>query len=322
MRVDKEMFKSESVYFSDAWIAYTEQVTGLKAERVRYANPGKERPALEGVLYLNKKGRIELPFTCSYITLRFIPTETQKDCQIYQQWISVGQLFAKDIQERGWEGTLVMPPGFDDARVFQWLAIVTDIQYTFVTELPYKEERLDTSVRKNIRKAVKLGYTTERTKNMEQVFACLKKTAEYQKFNHPLTEEALTLCTSMIDDSNFFAYIGRSPEGTPVSAQVKLAMPGGVCIDWLAGTDREHINSGINQLLYSVSLADVADSNALYFDNCGANIEGVARAKSQWGFTLVPSVVIYRSPLMMHVKRTIKKNKKMYEFVYRLKNRR
>ena len=89
MRVDKEMFKSESVYFSDAWIAYTEQVTGLKAERVRYANPGKERPALEGVLYLNKKGRIELPFTCSYITLRFIPTETQKDCQIYQQWISV-----------------------------------------------------------------------------------------------------------------------------------------------------------------------------------------------------------------------------------------
>ena len=65
----------------------------------------------------------------------------------------------------------------------------------------------------------------------------------------------------------------------------------GLCIDWLAGTDRDHVNYGVNQLLYANSLSDVAESGTKYFDNCGANIESVARAKSAWGFPLVPYIV-------------------------------
>lgn len=321
MCVNRELSKQCSVYFLDEWISYTEQVTGLRAERVRYSEQGKEYPALEGVLYLNKKGRVEMPFTCAYITLRFLPTETKKDCQLYQQRMAVTRLFAEDIKRRGWSETLVMPPGFDDARVFQWLGVDTDVQYTFVTELPYNEEKLDTSVRKNIRKAEKLGYTAERTRDMNEIFNCLKKTAEYHKFVYQLDHNMLSLCEKMIDNDYLYGYIGKSSEGTTVSAQVKLAFPGGLCIDWLAGTDRNYINSGINQLLYAASLTEISLNGSIYFDNCGANIESVARAKSQWGFVLTPYIVINSNPLLKNIKKSIKRNESLYKIIYRLRNK-
>ena len=281
-----------------------EETWGFKSERVVYRLPGKELPSLEAVLYLDKRGRVRMPPSNPYLPLQFSSTSTEKNCQLYTQLTSVMKLLAEDIKGRGVLGSLAFPPGFFDARAFQWLGFDTIFHYTFVTQLPLNDSDLDTSIRTYFRKAQKEGCTVKRTHNWEEVIYCLNKTAQAKGFDYLFDADQLTRCLEILGDDILFAHIGYSDELLPISAQVKISIPNGICIDWLAGTDRSYINLGI-KYLYSQSLNEILIAGSKYFDYCGANIESVAAAKAAWAFPLVPCITIRDNSLKSKAKKAV-----------------
>ena len=304
MTFEQELMRTRSAYFLDGWLKFNEEMWGYKAERVMYTLPGKDKPALEGVLYLTKNGKVRQPPLNAYLPLQFYPTPTEKNCQLYTQWMSVAKLLAEDIKKRGLVGNISFPPGFIDARCFQWLGFDVTLRYTFVVELPYAEEILDASVRNKIKKAIKAGYTIEHSYSWNDVVYGLQKTASFKKFDKLWTPEMLKRCSNILD-KYLLAYVAKSLDGTPVAAQIKLILPGGLCACIGAGTDRMHINSGVNQLLYYESIKAVIAAGTKYFDFCGANIEQVARAKAAWGFPLVPYMSLVDNSLPQLIKRNV-----------------
>ena len=316
MAVELNQFLNyNNAYFLDEWIKYNEDTWGVKGIRVCYQEEEKEYRRFVGVIYLNSKGKIVLPPNNTYLPFRFYHTNTKKNCQIYSQWMKVSEMLADDFCKRGWEGTIVFPPSFIDGRALQWKGIRVSTGYTFTAKLPYNEAELDTSVRKNCRKAEKLGYRVERTHDWENVVYCLNKTATFKGFDDLITPTDLQRSYDYLGDTYLFAHIAYNSDNKPVSAQVKLAMPDGLCIDWLAGTDREYVNDGVNQLLYMKSLQDIVETGTLFFDYCGANIENVARAKATWGFELTPYLVIPENEIKEKIKSIAKQSalvKKVY----------
>lgn len=171
--------------------------------------------------------------------------------------------------------------------------------------MPLNDSDLDTSIRTYFRKAQKEGCTVKRSHNWGEVIYCLNKTAKAKGFDYLFNADQLTRCSEILGDDILFAHIGYSAELQPISAQVKISMPDGICIAWLAGTDRSFINSGINQYLYSRALNDITVAGSKYFDYCGANIEAVARAKAAWGFDLVPYITIVDHSLVGKAKKAV-----------------
>lgn len=323
MIFNEELIKLRSAYFLDEWISFNEKTWGVRAEKVCYGENGKDLPRLEGILYLNKKGKVVLPPTNAYLPFQFLSTNTIKNCQTYSQWMQVSELLAEDIKKRGYSGTIAFPPGFIDGRAFQWLGINISTGYTFVGELPVDENSVDTSVRKNIRKAEKAGYTVQRSHNWEDILFCINKTESVKGFDLALKVQDLEESYRLLGDKYLFAHVVYSADGNPVSGQVKIAMPDGICIDWLAGTDRNHINNGVNQLAYMKAITDIAETGTPYFDYCGANIKSVAKAKSMWSFQLTPYIILTEDPFKMKLKFLAKKSafiRNLYSKYHHIKN--
>jgi hypothetical protein len=292
MKFTEELMKTRSALFLDGWLKFNEETWGVKSERVVYRLPGKELPALEAVLYLDKRGRVRMPPCNPYIPLQFSSTSTEKKCQLYTQLTSEMKLLAEDIKRRGVSGSLAFPPGFLDARAFQWLGFDTTFNYTFVTPLPLNETNMDKRVRGHIEKAKSASYSAEKTNNWNDVIYCLNVTSDAKRFDNILSISILSKLEELLPKDNLYAHIAYDQNGEPSSAQIKFVMQDGICIGWQAGTDRKHITSGVNQMLYNFAISDITKAGGRYFDNCGANIESVARAKSAWGFELVPYIMI------------------------------
>lgn len=287
-----DLMKTRSALFLDGWLKFNEEKWGYMPERVLYQIPGKDLPKLEGVFYLNRKGHVVMPPRNPYLPLQFSPTPTNQPFRIYTQWLEVSKLLAEDLNERGFEGSISFPPGFFDARAFQWLGMDVRIRYTFITSLPIYEKLLDASVKKNINKALRADYSTSHSENWEAIDYCLKKTEEVKDFSHLVSSKELEYACNILGKESFRGYLCKSEKGEPVSGQIKLFLAEGVSIDWSAGTDRNHIKNGVNQLLYKDSFEDMAGNGGKIFDLCGANIESVANAKATWGFPLVPYITI------------------------------
>ena len=303
MTFEQELMRARSAYFLDGWLRFNEEMWGYKAERVMYTLPGKERPALEAVLYLTKNGKVRMPPCNAYLPLQFYPTPTEKNCQLYTQWMSVAKLLAEDIKKRGIAGNVSFPPGFTDARCFQWLGFNVTIRYTFVTALPYNRYELDTGVRTHIRKAEKLNYSVINMPSFDDVVYCLNQTATYKNFDD-VSEKFLHTAQTYLADK-LYIHLAVTPESKPVAVQVNFGIDDGICIGWKAGIDRHCISDGVNQYLISSALDEIRLKKCRFFDFCGADIENVARAKSSWGFPLVPQIMLLNNQFSYKLKKMV-----------------
>lgn len=303
MTFEQELMRARSAYFLDGWLKFNEEMWGYKAERVMYTLPGKERPALEGVLYLTKSGKVRMPPCNAYLPLQFYPTPTEKNCQLYTQWMSVAKLLAEDIKKRGIAGNISFPPGFTDGRWFQWLGFDVTFKYTFVTPLPYNQDAVGTEVRTHIRKSEKHDYIVECNPSMADVVFCLNQSATFKKFDK-VSKKFLDISKWYLGE-NLYTHLAKTPKGQPVAVQVNFGVANGICIGWMAGIDRHYISDGVNQFLISAALQDICSNDSSFFDFCGADIEYVARAKAAWGFPLVPQIMLMDKSIRNTLKKTI-----------------
>lgn len=279
----------------EGWLRWNEDMWGIKAERVVYTKHGKEYPKLEGVLYTNKKGRVLMPPRNPYLPFQFSDS-TNKNDRLYVDYQDIMKLFVDDLLKRGLYGTIALPPGFIDARPFQWSNFIVAPKYTFIQDMNTDYEYAK-HIRKNINKALEKEYFVGSSSDWDAIVLCLRASEVRKGFSHSTSVKDLEKCADLLGDEVFRGYLVKDKEGKPVSGGLRLVLKGGITIDWSQGAIYEHLKNGVNQLIYDFVLKASKEAGAIGFDWVGANIPPVALAKSAWGVPLVPYLTIRQRDL-------------------------
>lgn len=283
-----------SVLGTDGWLEFNRYKWGVKPLKVRLTENEKELPAVEAVLYLDRRGRIVQPPLNAYLPIAFYPTPTDKLPRLYRQWASVTSLLADEFARRGTRGTVAFPPEVTDVRQWQWRGFLAEVRYTFYLALPYNPGEVDHSERKQVQKAERSQFAcaTALPDQFQDVVACLAETEERQGFRYSLDVESLQMALQLLGRDLFRVYICRSAEGEVASTRIVLSLPGSRAVDWVAGTRTAYLHSGATQLLIHHALEDLARVGATGFDFAGANLPTVSAAKADWGGRLIPYYVV------------------------------
>lgn len=276
----------------DGWLAWNEERWGLTPLRVCYGQSAPDRPRLEGVLYLTRRGRVRMPPRNPYLPFRFCPSATARVERRERQWLELCSEFAEDLRRRGLDGPIQLSPGLLDARPLQWLGFEVALRYTYVLPLPWREAGAPGSIRKAIRRARQTELTVDRSERFDALHECLEATEADKSFSHETPPETLERLHLLLGPEHFHAFAARDACGRVVSALLTLHVPQGTLIGWSAGTLREFRSTGVAQLAYQAAIHDASEAGARQFDMAGANIRAVASAKAQWGAPLVPYLEI------------------------------
>lgn len=279
----------------DGWIKWNEEKWNIKAERVVYTKNGKEYPRLDGVIYTNKKGLVLMPPRNPYLPFQFSDS-TNKNDRLYVDYQDIMKLFVADLLNRGVYGNIALPPGFIDARPFQWANFIVEPRYTFFHDFSFDYTR-SPKITNKINKAIRLQYFVECSNNWNAIADCLGGTEARKGFLHHTSAEDLKKCADLLGNEVFRGYLVKDKEGKPVSGGLRLVLKGGITLDWSQGAIHEHLKNGVNQLIYEFVLKDSKEAGAIGFDWVGANIPPVALAKSAWGMPLVPYLTISQKNL-------------------------
>jgi hypothetical protein len=282
-----------SAYFLDGWQQYNRERWGLEPCRRRYTLKGKELPALEVVLYLDRRGRVCQPPRNNYVTARFLPPEGSGGSprHLMSQWLALSAELAKELRDRGVRGQLTLPPGFIDGREFRWHGFRVGISYTYIGRLPH--DYANTDIRRRCKKARQSGYYVERTNNWEAVRRCLLDTGRAKGFTYWHELADIELCAKLLGREHFYAFGGFAPDGEMVCADLELHVKGGIALKWALGTCREHLSSGVTQLVHEFALDRVTEDGAVGLDwVSGGDDRSTAAYKGAWGLGLVPHFTI------------------------------
>lgn len=290
----QQIEKHQSPLSLDGWLEFNRYKWGVKPLKLRLTEEGKELPAIEAVLYLDKRGRIVQPPLNPYLPVVFYPTPTDKVTRLYRQWMNTSKLLAGEFMKRGVKGSVAFPPELIDIRQWQWHGYLGEVRYTFYFDLPYDLELADYSQRKQINKATRTGFICETaTKDiLPEVISCLNETEARQNFTYRLSVKDLELALDFLGEEIFRIYVCRSNFGEVVSVRIVINSPGMRAIDWVAGTKISYLRSGCTQHLFQNVLADLSIKGATGFDHVGANLPTVSAAKAEWGGRLVPYYVV------------------------------
>jgi len=274
------------------WLEFAQVRHGVTPVWLRRGSVVAEGPVVEAVLYVNRRGQVVRPPLHPYVGLSFQSTNTQAKQRVTRQWLELGEELAQEVVARGLEERLLLPPEVTDVRPWQWVGYRTEVRYTYRVELPYDLRQADGMVRNRIKRAAAAGYRCERTQAFRDVHQCLLGSEARQGFRHLLSPRDLELLTDLVGEEHVRVYVCYGPDGVPASGQVVLHHPGATAIGWVAGTTREALRSGANQLLVAHMLADITAAGATSFDYVGANLPGVAAAKADWGASLIPTYTV------------------------------
>ncbi len=160
-------------------------------------------------------------------------------------------------------------------------------RFTNYIDFPFAIRQADRTVRQQVNKAVRAGYTCRRSENLNDALRCLSESEHRKGFAYGVTLSTLQMADAILGPESFRAYVCYASNGEPAAARVVLHRPCGRACDWLAGTVAAHLHSGATQQLISFMLEDLQQAGASGYNSCGANLESIAVAKTVWGGRLV-----------------------------------
>jgi hypothetical protein len=267
----------------DGWIEWNCEKWNLRPLTIQVHD---HAPCVEMKCFLDRHRQIFMPPLAPYLPVAFRATPTEVQQKISRQWLEISELLVAEISQIGLANFLLLPAEVTDVRAWQWAEYPVLLRYTYFLDFPYELQAVDRSVRNRCNHAAR-EYTCRRADNMNDVVHCLKGTTERHHLPSRLSGFDLERAVELMGDS-FRAYVCYGPNAVPVSTQIALFAPGARALDWLAGTDSAYLTSGVAQLLTLYMLDDLQAAGASGIDFVGANVRGVAIAKSKWGGSLVP----------------------------------
>lgn len=281
-----------SIFADPGWIAFVEQKHQLNHRFLTAGTLGDDTAFAQILVFVNSRGKIRTPRLMPYMPVHLQTTQTTSLTKLQRQWLTLGSELARQMRDIGYGGALSLDPQVQDVRPWQWQGTTAEVRYTMTIELPTQVSNFSHSTRKQIKKALRSGYTAELTDDVDAIVACLRETEERQSFGYGLTADDLLFLRDHMSEGSLRMYLAKSPDGEPASSRVILAPAGGVAIDLVAGTVTGDLRNGVTQLIIAHALEDLATYGTTSFDYGGANIESVAASKMEWGVQLTPFYTI------------------------------
>lgn len=272
----------------EGWHEFNRIKWGVRPHRVAFGQSEGDGARLDAVLYLNRRGRVYLPDDNPYLPVWFRPSPTSFPSRSERRWLTLAEQLADEMRARGMANAVDLPVGIMDGRPWRWAGFSVGAKYTYVVDLPYSPERMEKNSRSQLRRAERAGYRCERTDRLADAHVCLVETAARKGFRLDLSLRDLETARELLGDEHLRVYVCYGPDGMPAAANIVLHRPGGMALGWLGGVTSAHLSAGAFQLLEVFSMDDLAAAGASRYDLAGANIPGVARAKSQFGGRLTP----------------------------------
>lgn len=276
--------------FHEGWVEYNKLRWKLEPF---FIHPPPSEPGVRAVFYTDKAGKIRTPKLNPYSAIEFQYTPTTDPSKIYRQTIDFSNNLIDRIKEKKIQNHIYLPTSFHDIRPFQWKGFLVQTAYTFVIEFPYSISSANSSIKKNINKAVKSAFRIERiVSGFKTVIDCIKDTEKRQSFSYGLTEGDLELLSDLMGEENFRCYAAFDSTGKIKATRIVLHSMNERAIDLVAATDKDVLETGVTQLLIKHILDDLKAAGASSFDFAGAGIQTVAQAKANWGAALTPYYLI------------------------------
>lgn len=186
-----------------------------------------------------------------------------------------------------------LPPEFKDVRIFNWRKYATDVFYTYRGNISNPDKIINTfqsDVRRQIKKGLKYSFelrTTLDNQHLEFVFSLLAKSYHRQKHRLQFNiKQFITLLNNPDLSANIQAY-SIWLDNNPVAALV-IVVDGPTAYYWMAGSDQNYFNTGLNQLLLWLVINELSKEGIKLFDFVGANTLTIANYKANFNFELIP----------------------------------
>lgn len=269
------------------WVEFNVWRTGYVARSFAFS-PTSNGPEVRAVLYLDRRGRVRVPFSNPFLPVVFRSGRKNSSGRT-AEWLNGAEPLVREMKERGVVNATSLPPDIDDVRPWIWHGFQVGVRYTYVLDFPFDPASADRNVRRNSDKASKLDMTVERVRDVNLVVDCLTETESRKGFSHHLGARELREADNLLGPDNLRMYVCFDRERGASSSCIVIHAPGAPAIAWVAGTKTSLLPSGASHLLWREVIADLADAGATGLDFCGANIGPVANFKSGWNPRLAPA---------------------------------
>lgn len=240
-----------------------------------------------------------------YNSLLLSPLATAEPDRIYTSRHSYTAALIGFLREKNYfTCRMIHHPRIDDVRPFIWDGWTTVPAYTFFVDLPTLNgaSTFTHACRKQHRKCAEAGFrvtvsnrvglglghfmnlinATYRRRGMEPLDYGLESIPAYVCLLDPL--DALLYCEASTGD------------GRVVAARILVPANDGIVHDWVAGTDPEHLRSGVTTFLVAEILLELQRRGFRTFDFGGANTPGVADFKQGFNGALVLGFETFLGP--------------------------
>lgn len=189
--------------------------------------------------------------------------------------------------------SLLNCPQIHDLRGFYWAGFRLEKRYTYLVDLAEVDtlwKNLNPDVRTKVRKAERLGWEFQVSREAAVMISLLQETAQRQKFHLPYSAPSLRSILERLLAENLLRIFTVSIEGAPAAAVAVFQDKHGVLHEWLAGTQVAESTAGAFQFLLwkIIDFYAALGQGWRWLDMDGANIKSISYMKSHFSGRLLP----------------------------------
>jgi hypothetical protein len=273
---------------SQAWLDFNAEQWGITPLPVAYSIEG-ESATLDGVLYLDRRGRVTYPRVNPYLPFTL---HSQNPRHAAKDWLALAPQLARELQTRRTAQRIILPAQYLDARPFQWAGQRCGLYYTYYFRFPFTLAQAASDIRRRVKKAQGLGYACKIGGPPADALACIAESEKRKGFGYKVPLPALEKLLSRLGPEVLRIYVTYGPDGRTAASFVALVQPGGIAYAFLTGSASDVLPTGATQLNIWCMLEDLQAQGCTSFDYVGANTPSLAAAKAQWGCELVPHLTV------------------------------
>jgi len=272
--------------FHPGWIEFNVREWGVAADHVVFT-PGSGRGwRLETVLYTDERGMLVQPPYNPYLPVHF-ECSGERLAAINRRKRIASQELAGRFKHHTLGDAIALSPVMSDIRPFRWAGLDATPHFTYHVDLHTYRQEADANVFSKARKAGRLGYSCEISKDYEAVVECLKGPQERKGFDYQVDARQLAAAAELVGEEGFLCIVARNSEREAIGARVLIYTVGGIAMALFAGIKTASLNDSINNLLAEYVLEFLARKGCTVLDFVGADMPGIAQMKEAWGGALV-----------------------------------
>lgn len=277
-----------SVYSKSFWLQNISDVLGYK-HNIIVIYEGDEIAAGIGVFHRNKS--MVIPLLTPYLSPVLKESASTNKSKVYHEGYALLKSLASFLKEHYRGVELCMINSIEDVRAFSWTGYKIYVKYTFINSIENFNASPNVfahSIRKQIRKCKEGNIEVVKENDPERFWSVFKLTFDRRKALLPVEKNQFIKLYDRLSQNNCCEMWTAFSGGKPVSTRIVLFSENETVHDWVAAAHPDHLQTGATSYLIYKIMEHYSQRGFKYFDWNGANMESIARFKSNFGGRLTP----------------------------------